>query len=348
MCTCWGSLLGVAEFITDFSPPAPRRLTPTRGNPLSLQPIALTRELQDAGVSVYWPILVRDIQSSGLHTCKKWRLEAVANLYRLGLYIMIISRASCGWTKLRRKNILSWSSCTALCQLKYPLPFSGSVFWHFATMNNTEQAAVQFSSVQFSSRWYLCTWKSPYVLHPVSEKFPQSRLWDRYNVWLIDDGPLQSFQGRLSSASSFHTSLLQAVDGVMSLASCPQVVSQAPQYLSSEKQATCEGCLARQSICSVISLHVQGNTPTGVFGGGCQPLTHSSLGFPFHFSLFVASSVNLWGWWHVWSDCHLLRQSSGGHGWRLPPSLSTKTACTWTDVCGCVPSCSVFSFVNDV
>ena len=26
---------------------------------------------------------------------------------------------------------------------------------------------------------------------------------------------------------------------------------------------------------------------------------------------------------HVWSDCHLLRQSSGGHGWLLPPPLSS-------------------------
>ena len=25
------------------------------------------------------------------------------------------------------------------------------------------------------------------------------------------------------------------------------------------------------------------------------------------FHLFVASSVNLWGWWHVWSDWHLWR-----------------------------------------
>ena len=36
---------------------------------------------------------------------------------------------------------------------------------------------------------------------------------------------------------------------------------------------------------------------------------HSSLGFSFHSSLFVASSLDLWGWWHVWSDCHLLSGS---------------------------------------
>ena len=40
-------------------------------------------------------------------------------------------------------------------------------------------------------------------------------------VCFSNDGPLSSFEGRSSSASSFHASLLQAIDGVMSLASCP-------------------------------------------------------------------------------------------------------------------------------
>ena len=54
----------------------------------------------------------------------------------------------------------------------------------------------------------------------------------------------------------FHASLLQAINGVMTLALCLQVVSQASQHFrSSEKQATCEGCFARQSVCSVFSLH---------------------------------------------------------------------------------------------
>ena len=46
-----------------------------------------------------------------------------------------------------------------------------------------------------------------YARHPVSQKFP---LRSRSNVGLIDNGPLSSFQGRSSSASSFHASLLQA------------------------------------------------------------------------------------------------------------------------------------------
>ena len=67
-------------------------------------------------------------------------------------------------------------------------------------------------------------------------------------------------EDRLAEASleeaSFHASLLQAIDGVMSSALCPQVVSQASQHFrSSEKQATCEDCFARQSICSIVSLH---------------------------------------------------------------------------------------------
>ena len=75
---------------------------------------------------------------------------------------------------------------------------------------------------------------------------------------MIDDGPFSRpfIQGRLSSASSFHASLLQAIDGVLSLALCPQLVSQAFEHFrSTEMQATCEGCFARQSVCSVISLH---------------------------------------------------------------------------------------------
>ena len=57
---------------------------------------------------------------------------------------------------------------------------------------------VQFSSLHFSSRWYLSARKIPYALRPVSQKFPQRRLWNGPSVSLIDDGPLSSFQWRLS------------------------------------------------------------------------------------------------------------------------------------------------------
>ena len=50
-------------------------------------------------------------------------------------------------------------------------------------------------------------WTSPCALHPISQRFPQCCLWSSSSVCLIDKGPLSSFQGRLSSASFFHSSL---------------------------------------------------------------------------------------------------------------------------------------------
>ena len=75
--------------------------------------------------------------------------------------------------------------------------------------------------------------KNPYALHPVSQTFLQRCHGNGSNVRLTDDGPLLSFQGRSSSTSSFHDSLLQAVDGVMSLALYPQILSQASQHFRS-------------------------------------------------------------------------------------------------------------------
>ena len=126
----------------------------------------------------------------------------------------------------------------------------------------------------------------PPHLSEVSLMLPLKRF-----LYSSDDGPLSSFQGRSLSTSSFHASLLQAIDGVMSLALHPQVVSQASQHFrSSEKQATCKLCPPVCLLGHFPSLqHVQGSTPTGVFEGGCQPSTHSPLDFPFHCSLFVAS-----------------------------------------------------------
>ena len=87
-------------------------------------------------------------------------------------------------------------------------------------------SSVQFSSVQ-DGIIYIFTQKSPYI----TRSNPSLRIF-----------LTSPFERRYFSASSFHASLLQAIDGVMSLALCPQVVSQAPQYFRSfEKKDTCEG-----------------------------------------------------------------------------------------------------------
>ena len=77
-----------------------------------------------------------------------------------------------------------------------------------------------------------------------------------------------SFQGRSSSASSFHASFLQAIDGVMSMALCPQEVSQVPQHIGFPKSKP----LVRNVLPASLSVrhfpslrHVRGSTPTGVF-----------------------------------------------------------------------------------
>ena len=95
-------------------------------------------------------------------------------------------------------------------------------FFFFFLLFLSLVVASQAGSVQFSSRWYLCAWKIPYALHPICQKFPQLCLWNGSNVRLID---LSSFQGRSSSAFSFHAYLFEAIDGVMSFVFCSQLGS---------------------------------------------------------------------------------------------------------------------------
>ena len=74
--------------------------------------------------------------------------------------------------------------------------------------------------------------------------------------------------------------------------------------------------------------HVEGSTPTGNFEGECRPSTQSSLGFPFHVSLSVAISLNLWGWWHTWSGCHLFPNASFLPSFHHSNPLSSPTLST--------------------
>ena len=74
---------------------------------------------------------------------------------------------------------------------------------------------------------------------------------------------ISSFQRRSSSASSSNVSLLQAVEGVMSLALCPQLLSQAPQQGFFETKTVRNCCFAHQYIYLILSLD---------FGGICMRL----------------------------------------------------------------------------
>ena len=121
--------------------------------------------------------------------------------------------------------------------------------------------------------------------------------------------------------------------------------SQAPQHFrSSETQVTFDGCFAHNE-------NVKGSTSSGCFESGCPTMTHANLGFLFHFSLFATSSFNMLGWWNVWSDSHLLRQSNWGNVWLFSLPLSSwrwdRISCTfpWMVV---VPCLTVKSHVSSL
>ena len=131
-------------------------------------------------------------------------------------------------------------------------------------------------SVQFSSRRYLCAWKSPYMRSTLSLRCFPNRL------------PLKQPQCRLIGWPSHPFKEDRFL--------FPRISPPGDRWCSvlgsATLKATCEGCFARQSICSVSHFpslwYVQGSTPTLVFKGGCQPLTHANQDFPFHFSLFFS------------------------------------------------------------
>ena len=109
-------------------------------------------------------------------------------------------------------------------------------------------------SVQFSSRRYLCAWKSPYMRSTLSLRcFPNRLPLKQPQCWSEWRWPSHPFkEDRIYSASSFHASHLQAIDGVVSLALCPQVVTQAPQHLKPLVRVALPVSLSARS---VISLH---------------------------------------------------------------------------------------------
>ena len=95
--------------------------------------------------------------------------------------------------------------------------------------------------------------------HRLSGVSPNVAFENSSNVGLIDDGPFSSSQqGRSLSASSFYASSLpQAIDGVVSLALCPQVVLRVSNFLKTSdlprrKPPTCDGCFFPP--CSVSAL----------------------------------------------------------------------------------------------
>ena len=74
------------------------------------------------------------------------------------------------------------------------------------TINKQQTTTVQLSSVQCSSRWYLCAREGPFSLHPVSQVFPQCCPWDSSNVGLMwDDGRWQQHVNNNTNTNNART-----------------------------------------------------------------------------------------------------------------------------------------------
>lgn len=94
-------------------------------------------------------------------------------------------------------------------------------------------------------------------LHSTSSlgNFPIVFLLNIFNVGVIDDGAISSFQGRLFTVSSLYASLLRLIDGVMFLASSLQLVPpKTRRFRLLKTKADCGGWNSRQFICSVVLL----------------------------------------------------------------------------------------------
>ena len=145
-------------------------------------------------------------------------------------------------------------------------------------------SSFQFKMVSMPSEKSIC---APSRLSEVSPRLPLKR-FQCSSDWRW---PSLVLSRRSSSTSFFNASLFQAINGMMSLALCPLWSSSTLEIF---REASHLWVLLCPPVCLLGHFpslrHVQGSTPTGVFKGGCRPSTHSSLGFPFHFSL--NSSLN--------------------------------------------------------
>ena len=86
-----------------------------------------------------------------------------------------------------RGTVIEWK--TAVWLFCFPFLLIGAVMCRCfsSPLNIYMHICMAGSSLQFSSRWYLCTQKSQYyALHPISQKFPQRCLWNSSSVRLID------------------------------------------------------------------------------------------------------------------------------------------------------------------
>ena len=73
------------------------------------------------------------------------------------------------------------------------LPMCTAPFQTWWQQSGNGQLLPEIRTLQFSSKWYLGAQKSPYVLHPISQKFLQQCFRNTSNVHLIREHYVQAF-----------------------------------------------------------------------------------------------------------------------------------------------------------
>ena len=112
----------------------------------------------------------------------------------------------------------------------------------------------QFPVSYFHWSWQRRAWKSPYVLCPVSQQYPQHCPQTSANVCLAEHWLFLATEDGISATSFLHSSFLQAISAVMLWPVCVQKVPLPSNHLCPVKlQIRCDICFACQSICHFIS-----------------------------------------------------------------------------------------------
>ena len=189
---------------------------------------------------------------------------------------------------------------------------------YFNLLEKFELKKTKFKMVSMHSEKPKC---APSCLWKVPPSLPLKWL----QCSLIEDGPLLSFPGRLSSASPwrlssaspFHASLNEAIDGVTSLAFCPQVVSEAPQHFrSSEIQANCDALSASLSAWSFpFTPACPGQYTYRSFRGWMLTLDPFVWAFTFCSELTESVWMMACVVWFTSSGCVTASTSSQARGW---------------------------------
>lgn len=177
--------------------------------------------------------------------------------------------------------------------------------WHCSSYNITEKCAQQRINIRYPIRWVFV---SPHCREQMLlMSYHRSKSAAEKMTQNIEIG-IQCHQwSKVESCVRYQASKMR------------QLVSQAPQHFRFVSDACHIPCSVICLDCSMSPIA----PPRRSLETDVKHCSHNNrLDFPVRCSLFATSSLNLWGWWHRWYDCHRSRQLRE-HVWLLFFPLSS-------------------------